>query len=91
MTSTPPSIAQLRRLIGQTVTLENQSCQIVEVLEDGPALVVECVEGGGRIQANQFGDGNRRVHQHHTVPIFSSVGEQQLHPIFEQIWQALND
>ncbi len=90
MTANFHSETELRRLIGFEIRLEGQACQIVEVLIDGPALVVECVAGNGRIQANQFGDGNRRVHRHHTVPVYSAIGENQLHPLFEQIWQAFN-
>lgn len=85
-----PDTAQLRQLIGRQLSLEGKTCQVIEVLEDGPSLVVECTEGDTRIQGNQFGDGARRVQQHHTVPVYSSIDREQLHPVFAQIWQILS-
>lgn len=91
MTVTQPDTEQLRQLIGHQVQLQGRTCQVIEVLEDGPCLVVECMEGPSTIQGNQFGDGSRRVQQHHTVPVYSSVDRDQLHPVFAEIWQGITE
>ncbi len=76
--------ARLRSLIGLRVHHMGQDCTIIEVLDDEPAVVLQCDKGSDVIQANQFGDPARRVPATSTVPVFGSDG-QTLHPEFEDL------
>lgn len=85
-----PSLEKLRNLIGQRCDFQGHACRVVEVLKDGPALVLECSEDNQTIQPNQFGDASRRVARTHTLPVFNEGEAGQLHPDFERLWSVLN-
>ncbi len=74
------TIEQLRAMIGVQVSHEGTRCEIVEVLDDGPVLILVSVDGD-TIQADQFGSPSRRVPTTHTVPVLGSDGVS-LHPAF---------
>lgn len=85
------SIAQLRCLIGSRVSYEGAVCEIIEVLEDGPALILQYVEDDAAsqdahvvIQPDQHGEAHRRVPTIVTVPILSPDG-RHYHPAFLQL------
>jgi len=65
------SIDQLRSMIGLQVTYNHVTCRIVEVLEDGPTLVLEDLELRRKIQADQHGEAHRIVPRTYTVPVLS--------------------
>ncbi len=71
---------QLRGMIGVRVTHEGMRCVVIEVLEDGPSLVLQQV-GESVIQPNQFGDPQRRVPATCTVPVLTA-DRTALHPAF---------
>jgi len=75
------TLEQLRGMIGLRVRHQGFSCQIIEVLEDGPSLVLQDCEPSATIQANQFGDANRRVPRTQTVPVLTS-DKTELHALF---------
>ena len=78
MENTEPNIAvsELRGLIGSYVRHDGARCEVVEVLEDGPAIVLhECLDHPA-IQADQHGEAHRRVPSMITVPILSPDGSQ---------------
>ncbi len=58
----------LRKLIGGRARYLGQVYQIVEVLEDGPTLILQN-DGGNTIQADQLGEAHRRVPQAVEVPL----------------------
>lgn len=68
----------LRHIIGKQLNYKGHNCEIIEVLEDGPQLVlrnldvenVEVDNGDTRnpIQPNQFGEAHRRTPETFTVP-----------------------
>lgn len=71
----------LRHIIGKQLNYKGHQCEVIEVLEDGPQLVLrnldllgpqdEAQDGnGGRnpIQPNQFGEAHRRTPETFTVP-----------------------
>ncbi len=60
---------QLRTLIGTRVEIEGTVCEIIEVLEDGPSLILQDCEKHPIIQADQYGEAHRRVPTTRTVPI----------------------
>lgn len=71
---------QLRNMIGLRVHYQGIPCQVVEVLEDGPSLVLVSIEEEN-IQADQFGNPKRRVPQTYTVPVLSADGKS-IHPAY---------
>jgi hypothetical protein len=51
----------LRRLLGGRARYHDEVFEIIEVLEDGPALVLQHIGSQTTIQADQHGDAHRRV------------------------------
>lgn len=76
--SDPLDPQSLRRHIGRTVRHMGMACRVVEVLDDGPALVLQGADAV--IQANRFGDAHRRVPHTYTVPVRDAHGDP--HPDF---------
>lgn len=74
------TIDQLRDMIGVQVWHEGRRCEVLEVLEDGPSLILVSIESD-TIQPDQFGNPTRRVPQTHAVPVLNHDGSG-LHPIF---------
>ncbi len=75
------NVSRLRVLIGREVDYEGQRCQIIEILEDGPAVVLQNKDHGATIQADQHGEAHRKVPSTITVPILNQDGEE-LTPAF---------
>lgn len=59
----------LRNLIGTRAHYNGILFEIIEVLEDGPALVLQNCEQHTIIQADQLGEAHRRVPQTMTLPV----------------------
>ena len=72
---------RLRGLIGTRLRHQGQSCRIIEVVEPGPMLIVQCENTNGVIQANQYGDATRRVPKTISIPVLSEDGSDY-HPEF---------
>ena len=62
-------ITTLRQYIGRYALHQNKRFEIIEVLEDEPALVMQDCERRTTIQADQHGEAHRRVPQTVTVTI----------------------
>ncbi len=75
------TLDQLRRMIGVKVRYEGAFWQVIEVLEDGPSLVLESIQAPKVIQADKFGDGHRRTAEYLTVPVLTPDC-RELHPQF---------
>lgn len=71
-------ITKLRNAIGATANYKGQQCQIIELLEDGPWLVLRPEEVSGDIQPNQFGEAHRRTTETFTVPIYCKDSNELL-------------
>ncbi|RRQ20602.1 hypothetical protein D6C00_00460 [Thiohalobacter thiocyanaticus] len=82
-------LQRLRAAIGQVVQVQDRACRIMEVLEDGPSVVIECLGMDKTIQANQFGDATRRVAQTRTIPLYDR--EQRPNPDIELLFEALQE
>lgn len=65
------SLNQLRQMIGLHVRHEGLTCTVIEVLEDGPSLVLQVLGRSSTIQTNQYGNPNRRVPVTYTVPVLT--------------------
>jgi len=71
MTKLNISIEQLRSMIGLKVLYNHVTCRVVEILEDGPALVLEDLEHRQKIQPDQHGEAHRIAPKTYTVDILS--------------------
>ena len=80
MNNRPISLNQLRQLIGARVRYLEDRWQVIEVLDDGPSLVLESLQRRV-VQSTQYGQGSRRVPHRLKVPVLSH-GERELHPEF---------
>ena len=74
------SLDELRQLIGAKVRYLEDLWQVIEILEDGPTLVLESLQRRV-VQHNQYGEGQRRVPHRLSVPVFGK-DKQALHPEF---------
>jgi hypothetical protein len=70
--------------IGRTAIIEGRRVRVVEVLAEGPALVLEDRDAEAVVQADLHGNPQRRVPHTATIPVSSSVREG-LHPVVEAL------
>ena len=70
------TLEQLRKLIGAHLQHQGVDCSIIEVLEDGPTLVLQECSTHSVIQANQHGEGHRRVAPTFTLPVWDGLTGQ---------------
>ena len=75
------TLSQLRGMIGLRVRHEGAEWQVIEVLEDGPSLVLEDLRPTRMPQADQYGETSLWVPQWVTVPVLAE-GRRELHPDF---------
>lgn len=54
-------LTKLRALTGQCVTLHGESFQVIEILSEGPTVVLQSLAHDTVIQANAQGEASRRV------------------------------
>lgn len=69
MIENPHKTTQLYNLIGGRVRYQGGLFEIIEFLEDGPALVLQDCESNTTIQADQHGEAHRRVPHTFTLPV----------------------
>ncbi len=69
MTDTKTNVDHLRDLIGTRARYQGGVYEVIEVLEDGPALVLQNCDEHTTIQADQHGEAHRRVPETTTLPI----------------------
>lgn len=74
-------VYELRKLIGEAVLHNGVCCRLLEVLEDGPQVVLEDCEANTSIQENQYGGMWRRVPRIYTIPVIDADGKG-FHPQF---------
>ena len=65
------TLTQLRGMIGTRVSHHGEDCEVVEVLEDGPSLVLLPLHRELTIQPNQFGEAPRRTRPSYTIPVLT--------------------
>lgn len=68
------TFASLRNLIGRDVHFEGLPCRIIEILEDGPHLILQHKEDHTTIQPDQHGEAHRVVPSTITVPVMDVDG-----------------
>lgn len=75
------TLDQLRNMIGMRMFYQGTLCQVIEVLEDGPSLVLQSISEAPTIQSNQHGEPTRRAPVTYTIPVLNS-DHTELHPAF---------
>lgn len=73
------SLEQLRGMIGTKLYHNNKACQVVEVLESGPSLVLQTCES--IIQKDQHGNAHRHVPETYCIPVLSA-DKNELNTLF---------
>ncbi|WP_303905823.1 hypothetical protein [Thiohalomonas denitrificans] len=74
------SMEQLRGMIGIEVKHRGIPCRVIEVLDDGPTLVLQDLNRRD-MQTDQYGDPRRRVPATYTVPVLDTDC-RSIHPDF---------
>jgi hypothetical protein len=69
----PISVNELRAMIGMSVCYQGNHGTIIEVLEDGPSLVLQSASSAS-IQSNLHGHPTRRSPHTQTVRVLSENG-----------------
>ena len=62
---------KLKQLLGCTLTYQAMDCQVIEILTDPPALVLQGRLERKIIQPNQYGDAGDRIIETFTVAVFN--------------------
>lgn len=71
----------LHSLIGLEFSHQDKHCTLIEVIEDGPWLVVQCLSEK-TIQPNQHGNAHRRSHPTYTIHCLNEF-KTDLHPVLK--------
>ena len=77
------ALDKLRSLIGVKVEHNGIVCEVIEILEDGPSLILQDCELHPIIQPDQHGEAHRRVPTTRTIPIYSPDGSEFTHHFLE--------
>lgn len=77
-------LSQLNQYIGNEISINGNRCQLIEIMEDGPALVFMCMEHHLSIQGDQHGNAHRKVNKTYTIPCLSEI-KNDLHPTAKDI------
>ncbi len=67
--------ARLRALLGLELDWDGHRWQVVDILPEGPMVVLQATDGAREIQPNQHGDAARRVPLRREVPARDADGE----------------
>lgn len=86
--TTASLLSTLRAQLGNEVVYQGVRCRLLEVLDDGPLLILQDEEAHTVVQENQYGGVWRRVPRVYTVPVFTA-GSSELHPQFVALKLAL--
>lgn len=65
------ALADLRQYLGRRVVSDGVECEIVEVLEDGPALILQEASSHLAIQPDQHGEAHRHAPITRMVPVLN--------------------
>lgn len=62
---------KIRNMIGLHVKHHEVNCQIVEIIDDGLAIVLEDLEHHISIQGDQHGEAHRKVPKTYTISVMN--------------------
>ena len=63
--------AKLKNLLGHHLNYSGTPCRVIEILDEGPALVLQDCGEYAAIQSSQYGEARRRVARVFTVPLLN--------------------
>lgn len=72
------ALTMLRRLIGRRVRYQNTAYTVLEILDDGPALVLEPIAHHSSIQTDNLGYPRREMPATITVSVAGEDGQPDL-------------
>lgn len=75
------TVDQLRGMLGLRVRYRGAIYSVLEVIEDGPAIVIEPELAVSSIQADAYGNARRQAKTLLTIPVLSA-DQRQIHPEF---------
>ena len=81
---------QIERLLGRQIIYEGTPCQIIEILSEGPWLVLQDCQPQRVIQADQFGDARRWVPRTVTVALYN-IRRDGLNPALPDLTEFLTE
>jgi len=84
MTKIEVDIEQLRNLIGRKALYQGTRCTVIEVLENGPVLVLEACHQVTTIQPDQMGEAHRRVPHTISIPLLNK-NKTEFSPAFLEL------
>jgi len=70
---------EMQKLIGRHIRYEGCHCEIIEILAEGPAVVLHKYTTS-EIQPNLFGEAQRRAPGTYTLPLYSRE-THDIHPV----------
>jgi hypothetical protein len=76
MTDSAFTVAQLRGLIGHRVRHHGLVCLVIEVLEDGPALVLQDCAGASTLLNDQYGEPYCYVARTRILQVWTEDGRE---------------
>ena len=73
----------LSQLLGRAAFIEGRRVCVVDILRDGPTLVLREI-GSGVMQDNLYGQPRRRAPRHFQIPLLSEVRHEP-HPVVREL------
>jgi len=73
----------LYNLIGTEFVQENETCILIEVIDEGPGLVFQC-KSSKTIQCNQHGNAHRKSLATYTIHCLNEF-KTDLHPVLKKL------
>lgn len=71
----------LHKLIGLEFRYDNRSCTLIEIIDEGPSMVVQC-QDVKTIQVNQHGNAHRKSQPTYTIACLNEF-QTDLHPVLK--------
>jgi hypothetical protein len=84
----PYSAEKLQSLLNRCITYQGVECRIIEILDEGPALVLQDCCQERVIQGNQHGEASRRAPRLITVNVLN-VRRDALNPVLAELSDLL--
>ena len=81
---------QIERLLGRQLIYQGALCEIIEILGEGPRLVLQDCQPHSVIQADQFGDARRWVPRTYTVALYN-IRRDGLNPALANLTKFLTE
>lgn len=76
-------VNELKLLLGKQINYKGTDCEVIDVLEDDPALVLQSLAHDNKIQPDQYGEAHRRAPETFTVSIYGR--DNQIKPVITRL------